>query len=316
MIANPNHIRLSDHQPHRARIFLSCGQAAPDEKEFAQDLKKELESEKYNFQVFVAITENTIKDLDRELLDHLKISDYFLFINFRREIISNTHDKQCSYRGSLYTNQELAMACAVGFTSENMLIFSEEGIDRDGLLKTLVTNNCDFTDKKQLRKLILHKIKDWDYRYSRCLLVSGVYFNDGPWDWKLGKKSEWIAVMEIENKRSQWLAANCVAHLKSIQTSSGEFCNLEETYPLKACGIDHFSHTVWPNSTVKFDMLSIHVNGPQIYLHTQRDRRYEPIAEGTGIYFLTYEVYAENFPVIEVNVDLAVGANFDDKDGK
>lgn len=105
---------------------MSCGQAAPDEKEFAQDLKKELESEKYNFQVFVAITENTIKDLDRELLDHLKISDYFLFINFRREIISNTHDKQCSYRGSLYTNQELAMACAVGFTSENMLIFSVE----------------------------------------------------------------------------------------------------------------------------------------------------------------------------------------------
>ena len=314
MIANPNHIRLSNNQTHRARIFLSCGQAAPDEKKFAQDLKKELESEKYNFQVFVAITENTIKDLDRELLDHLKISDYFLFINFRRELVEDSYSKKYTYRGSLYTNQELAMASAVGFTSDNMLIFSQKGIARDGLLKTLVTNNCNFTDKNELRKLILDKIRDWDYRYSRCLLVSDVYFNGGPWPW-LGKQ-EWIAVMKIENRRSQWVAANSVAHLKSIKKRNGEIINLEETYPLKACGIEQYSHTIWPHSEVKFDMLSIQVGETNIYLHTQRDRKYQPIANGAGIYQLTYEVYAEYFPVIEVTVDLAVGANFDDKGGK
>lgn len=310
MTENPNHIRLSDNQPHRAKIFLSCGQAAQDEKEFAQKLKVELESEKYNFQVFVAIAENTIKDLDKELLDHLKISDYFLCINFRREIISDIYSKQCSYRGSLYTNQEIAMASAVGFTSENMLIFSQKGIDRDGLLRTLVTNNCDFSDNNELWNLIVNKIKVWDYRYSRCLLVSKAYFNGGPWPWR--RKQEWIAVMKVENRRSQWIASNCVAHLKSIQKRNGEIINSEETYPLKACGIEQFSHTIWPHSAVKFDMLSIGVNETQIYLHTRNDVGYPVIAKGTGIYLLTYEVYAEDFPVIEVKVDLAVGMDFDD----
>jgi len=308
MTVNPNHIRLSANQPHRAKIFLSCGQASSEEKAFATNLKKRLEGKRYNFQVFVAISESTIKELDRELLDHLKTSDYFLCINFRREIISDVHKEQCGYRGSLYTNQEIAMASAVGFGSENMLIFSQKGIMPDGLLKTLVRNDCEFSDNEELSKLIFEKIAKWSYQYSRCLLVSDVYFNGGPWDWR-GKK-EWIAVMKVENRRSQWIATNCVAHLKSLKNGSGEEKNLEETYPLKACGIEQYSHTVWPHSTVKFDMLSIQVGKTDLFLHTQYDREYQAIVQGPGIYFLSYEVYAEYFPVIEVNVDLAVGMDF------
>ena len=73
MSNNPNHIRLVNQQPHKAKIFLSCGQATKKERLVAKNIHDTLESN--GFKVFMAVSKNTITELDRELLDHLKTSE-------------------------------------------------------------------------------------------------------------------------------------------------------------------------------------------------------------------------------------------------
>ena len=328
MSTNPNHIRFAESQPHRAKIFLSCGQASKTERRFATELQKTLD-EKYGFEVFVAAKESTIKELDRELLDHLKTSDYFLCVNFARELVSDKKTKKCFFRGSLYTNQEIAMATAVGFQSDDMIILSDVKVARDGLLKNIVRNDCDFSDYKQLKTLIAEKIKEreWNCRYSRSIKLVDAQFNDRPQRWTENSRStgqqriDWLAWVEVKNLRKDFVATNCMLHLKRIfkQLRNDEQKELQniEPYPLKGCWVETFSHTIFPGEAVRFDLLAVEENTCDVFLRSTKDYRPNNIKEyifsGKGIYTLEFELYAYMFPVTTFFVELAVGMEFPEK---
>ena len=320
MAKNPNHVRLLEKQPHQAKIFLSCGQASPEERSFSKALKRTLESKKYNFKVFVAASESTIKELDRELLDHLKTSDYFLCINFCREIVSDSINNKCFYRGSLYTNQEIAMAAAVGFSSSNMLILSHKNIIRDGLLKTIITNECEFDNIKTLPKLISEKISErgWQSNYCRTIIPLNVQFNSQLQSW-LGitqisgqRRLDWLAWVDVKNSRKDYVATHCMLHLKRIFDNDGTELQNDEPYPLKCCYVDGYSHTIFPEETVRFDLLAIEDKTYNVFLRSIAD--YHPnnefIISGKGIYKLEYELCADMFPLKSFWVELAVGMDF------
>jgi len=320
----PNEIRFAKQQPHRAKIFLSCGQATSEEREFAKKLQNKLHDE-YKFDVFVAASESTIKELDRELLDHLKTSDYFLCINFQRELVSDPISKRCFYRGSLYTNQEIAMAAAVGFSSSEMIILSHKSVDRDGLLRNIVRNDCDFTDHVQLTELVYEKIKEreWNYQYSRSIKLLEVQFNDEAKPWseisrhtRLHRR-DWLAWLDVRNDRKDLVATNCMLHLKRIFSEEGKELLNSEQYPLKACFVGGFSHTIFPEETVRFDLLAVEENTCDVFLRSNKDFRpdgiKEFIASGKGIYQLEYELFADMFPITTFRVDLAVGMKLPDK---
>ena len=326
MSNNPNHIKLAVSQPHRAKIFLSCGQAAKNERRFATGLQKTLH-EKYGFEVFVAAKESTIKELDRELLDHLKTSDYFLCVNFARELVSDQKTKECFFRGSLYTNQEIAMAAAVGFQSNDMIILSDIKVARDGLLKNIVRNDCDFSALAQLDALIAEKIKEreWNCRYSRSIKLVDVQFNDGPQNWtELSRhtgqaRRDWLAWLDVRNMRKDFVATNCMLHLKRILNGEQKELPNNEPYPLKGCWVNTFSHTIFPGETVRFDLLAVEENTCDVFLRSTKDYRPNNIKEcifsGKGIYSLEFELYADMFPVTTFWVELAVGMEFLDKNG-
>jgi hypothetical protein len=81
-------------------------------KKIAQKVGKLLESRGFN--VYVAIDVQTIFEINTGIIRELKDSDYDLFVNFCREKMD------AGLRGSLFSNQELAIAYALGYrTSED-----------------------------------------------------------------------------------------------------------------------------------------------------------------------------------------------------
>ena len=98
----------------RAKVFISCGQATDAERATALAIRDWFAAEGYD--PYLAIEVQSILDLNQGIVAGLKRSDYYLFVKFRREHVGWIGSKR---RGSLFTNQELAIACALDF--ENMI---------------------------------------------------------------------------------------------------------------------------------------------------------------------------------------------------
>jgi len=103
---------------HKAAVFISCCQDKCDTqlKEVLKKIEKVLKSK--GFCPIVAIREN-FYDGNPQLMDDLKRSDYYLFINF---VVNSEPEKF-----SIYSHQELAAAFALGFDKSNTLIFTQKG---------------------------------------------------------------------------------------------------------------------------------------------------------------------------------------------
>ena len=72
-----------------AKVFISCGQSTKEEKQAAKDVETWFKAK--GFHPYVARKVITgITDLNRWVIEELKSSDYFVFINFAREEISSS----------------------------------------------------------------------------------------------------------------------------------------------------------------------------------------------------------------------------------
>src|SRR5580700_1292564 len=97
----------------KTRIFISCGQRKnTDEAELAQKIAERLEKE-FDFDPYVAVLEQSVRGLRENIFNQLRTSEYFLFIDFRREEIVDSDssatrkeasERKPAYRGSLFTH--------------------------------------------------------------------------------------------------------------------------------------------------------------------------------------------------------------------
>ena len=76
------------------RVFISCGQKDEEERGAARAVADMLRG--LGFDPYVAARVQSILDLNGEIIGELKRSDYYIFINFRREQIVGGE-----YRGTL-----------------------------------------------------------------------------------------------------------------------------------------------------------------------------------------------------------------------
>jgi len=294
-----------------ATIFLSCGQSHlwPDEKKTAKLIETGLRA--LGFSVFLAVAKDTIQNLNSELLEYLKNADYYLFINFQRESITNGN-----IRGSLYTNQELGMAYALGFDPSNMLLLSHEKVETAGLLGSMISNIDKFKNYDDVVQLAIASVErnHWTPDYSRKLSATQVAINKNVDDWRdrynnRQLRHERIAWVEVSNRRPDIVAFNCVAHLTSIGNKLNSKLPLEDTFPIKCWGVDGYHHTIWPNSSGRFDLFGIEAETNHVFMHTQCDITDDsgcrtPIIKGTGQFILNYEIYADHFPITSFAIKL------------
>src|SRR5260370_18122380 len=104
----------------RARVFISCGQQ-PDEATIAREIGLRLEALGYD--PYIAVREQTLRGLKENIFDQLSKSEYFVFVDFKREELDRKTPPE--YRGSLFSHHQFASA---SYLSLATLVFHENGV--------------------------------------------------------------------------------------------------------------------------------------------------------------------------------------------
>ena len=133
------------------KVFISCGQATPEERDIAAEIHSWFRER--GFAPYVAIQTQSIQDVNSGIINELRTSDYYVFIDFRREQLCSEREE--TWRGSLFTNQELAIAYILGFN--NVIFLQEEGIKLEGLLRYMGSNASRFANKRDVPELVASK---------------------------------------------------------------------------------------------------------------------------------------------------------------
>jgi hypothetical protein len=281
-----------------AKIFLSCGQASDAERNTAQLIRERLEV--LGFTVYVAIQAQSIEDVNAGIIRQLKRSDYYIFVDFKRESVGS------GSRGSLFTNQELAIAYILGF--ERVLFFREEGVRLEGLLQYMGSNAAESSSHQELiDKLVdLVQLRGWDTDYSRHLVATRPRWSDG--ELQFGRLTGRFLYIDIENRRHDIAAYETVARLDSIQADRGQAVSCYDRSHLKAAGQPGFVQMIWPLDHGAFDVLMVDAMNPShVFLNSALDAWPKaPIIERPGVYQLNYRVLARDFPVLGFSLMLTI----------
>lgn len=284
------------------KVFISCGQANPKEKEVAKKLEDWLRTE--GFSPYVAIRTQSINDVNSGIIGNLKNSDYYIFIDFRREKISCFKK---IYRGSLFTNQELAIAYYLGF--DNAIFFQQTGVKRDGLLNYMISNSTLFNDHTDVFNHVIEAVKarNWSPKYSRHLIASNliwtknIQYNDHSGNLYTGK----VLNLDIKNLRNDLPAFKSQIRLEYIQYNGNTILSPDKS-PIKCSGQPGFEQAIWPDSHCAFSLLLQDSNNPgNIYLLSSLDiSPKQPIITAAGTYLLYFSLLAENFPLLNISIEL------------
>jgi hypothetical protein len=157
-----------------SKIFLSCGQK---EKELgvADKIAAALRADPYCFEVYVARDVQSIFEINSGILKELKDSDYYLFVNFRR---GQPQSKNQKMPGSVFSNQEFAMAYALGF--ERMLVVNQFGVSRERILRYFGCNTYQFKGQHDCLSSVMQAWDrtGWKSDYSRRLSPGQIRFSE------------------------------------------------------------------------------------------------------------------------------------------
>jgi hypothetical protein len=150
----------------KARVFISCGQRRETEElEIAEKIANDLKG--LGFDPYVALQEQKLEGVKENIFRKLSNSEYFLFIDFKREKLADSD--VC--RGSLFSHQELAIATFLG---HEVLAFQEEGVKKDdGVLRFIQANCIPFAKRTDLPATVLAKIKEkgWEATWRNELFL-------------------------------------------------------------------------------------------------------------------------------------------------
>lgn len=158
----------------KARVFVSMGQAKPQERKICDEIENFLIGKGY--EPYVAITEQSLLGLIEPILKELRSCEYFLFVDCYR----NTPDPQHT-NVSLFSHQELAVAAAL--KKPYILAFRKKRLDTDktlrGMTKYLKINPILFTTKDDLLKKVEQAIEEqeqigaWSTNWRNELVIEG-----------------------------------------------------------------------------------------------------------------------------------------------
>ena len=287
------------------KVFISCGQATPEEREVASQVKDYFH--KHGFEPYVAIRAQSIQDVNAVIISQLKRSDFYVFIDFGREQLDA--EPEGRRRGSVFTNPELAIAYLLGF--QKVLFLQQNDVLLEGLLRYTASNAARFSSAAEVIPTVKGLVEErgWGPSYSRHLVVKGIHWSEGIITFRshTGEVLEGkFLYLDLENRRTDLTAFNCIARLASISRPDGPLETSPDRTHLKVTGQPGFAQAIWPSSTGAFDLLMVKSQGGgAICLNNALDVVPKPSTiVDPGEYRLYYQVVAEDFPILDLAVDL------------
>jgi hypothetical protein len=287
----------------RSRVFLSCGQAkGTDEADIAHQIGQRIEA--LGFACYVAIGDQTLASIRENIFRQLELAQYFLFIDFKREqIIARGATTSTHCRGSLFSHQELGLA---SYLELPCLVFQEAGLlTRDGMLGAFQANAIEFTDRKNLPRVVADVVREkcekgeWapDWAGSLSLHVAAKPFADAHQGDAQGPVFRHFHGVVRNNHRSK-LALNCYVVLESITPTDGGKANPIDPIEVKWAGSTLPSVIVAANSERRFDAFKVAAANPaRIYFNVPwcDSSEFRPLIDGTGAFKFTFGAYSSNF---------------------
>ena len=133
------------------RVFISCGQASSKERQVADGIRRWFSRK--GFKPHVAIQAQSLTDVNSGIIGELRRSDFYVFIDFRRERLPTSRKRgsrraKAAYRGSLFTNQELAIAYILDV--EKVIFLQQDGVRLEGLLRYMASNAAIFRSPSEV----------------------------------------------------------------------------------------------------------------------------------------------------------------------
>jgi hypothetical protein len=279
----------------RARVFISCGQSKEtDEAQVAREIAARLE--KLGFDPYIEVAEQTLRGLKENVFEQLRNSEYFLFVDFKREQLAGSQ----FHRGSLFSHQELAIASLLDI---EVAAFQEQGVKpTDGLMQFMQTNALPFIDKNLLPNAvadIVHQ-RGWNPSWRNELVLEAPQFVDNVAAYDsarpigMGKCFH----VNVRNRHREKLALNCCVYLESAIKRPDTNIPLK-TIEFKWAGTKLPSVGIAAGTTRLFDaffILHAQPNNVLFQVHTDSTEYIPRMPQDVGEYELSYLVTAENFP--------------------
>ena len=287
-----------------ARVFISCGQRA-GEREIAQVVAQWFSSR--GFRPYVALEAQSIQDVNAGIIGELRRSDYYVFIDFRRELLDGT--EQPAHRGSLFSHQELAIAYTMDF--EHAVFFRESGVRLEGVAAYTASNSTAFEDRSRVPDLVAEAVqrRGWHAGYSRNLVAGPLRMPDEHIQYR-DLRGRFLYA-DIQNRRPDVGATGVVARLPALRIAGGPWQVSPNRSHLKVTG-QHlaFEQTIWPESHGAFDLLCVDMErGSRVYLNNALDVSPTPVLlDAVGEHLLEYEVFAHGFERVVFTVRLRTTA--------
>jgi hypothetical protein len=296
-------------QGMNAKIFLSCGQK-DEEKELANRIAKRIEALRApgqtgpdaGFHCYVAVADQSLEGLRENIFHQLETSEYFVFLDFKRDPLGNSGE--C--RGSLFTNQELAVA---SFLSKPAILFQEEGVRKlDGMLASFQSNLITFRDRRGLEDLITGAVEEklrsgeWSTTWKDQLVIEVPTARfSGTAEALPGSKPGLVHYyhLGVRNLHHTKVALNCCVLLESIQPRDWDGIVAPfDPVELKWAGTPvTLPNVIVPATTMRlFDCFKIRHDAPAtVEFQTLTDSmEFSPVIRQPGIYDITYCVSSSN----------------------
>jgi hypothetical protein len=285
-----------------ARVFISCGQRK-GEREVAGAVARWFAER--GFRPCVALEAQSIQDVNSGIIGELRRADYYVFIDFRREPLSDADPQE--YRGSLFSHQELAVAHAMGF--EHCLFFRESGVKLEGMCQFMASNATPFDTRSEVPGLVAAAAEQraWTPDYSRNLVVARLHYPDQRI--QFGELRGRALHADIENRRPDVGAAGAVARLAMMRTAGDGWRISPDRSHLKVTGQPGFEQTIWPKSHGAFCLLFVDMRNERccVYLINALDIAPRPLLlDDPGDHLLRYEVFAQGFDVLCFKVQIRI----------
>lgn len=298
----------------QAKIFLSCGQnRASGEVGIAREIGRMLEA--LGYEVYIAIDRQSILGLRENILRNLEDSEYFLFVDFKRErLLRGWRDLiTARRRGSLFCHQELAVA---SFLEKPMLGFREVGVTpHEGIMQFLQANTIPFSDRRSLPQLVAQKVEDeWQPHWKNRLHMR---LPRDPFENPLNPSRgglERYCHISVCNQHSRLVARNCYVYLDEICNTRTGVVAIPPLVEHKWAGYLLPNAHIRPGKTRDFDGFWIAHNDPKVARFNvfSDSSRFMPSLDGPGDFVLSFHVVSDNLASGELSIQVSIGESLDD----
>jgi len=285
----------------KARVFISCGQRNLREKNIGVKVENFFRGK--GFSTYFAERVHSPEALTENIFSHLESSEYFVFIDFKRDKLN-----AANYRGSLFVNQELAIATYLKIPN---LGFHEQGVLREGIANFQIYNSIPFKNVNDILTQLNIETQNWDVNSVNELFIDfdpqtiqrNIHLNSRP----TRPLSDWWT-LEVYNRHNKKHAYNCLAYLSKLKDVRTNIEFEIPTLELIWAGLGDYRVNIMAKGKRAFDAFYIVHENNRIRFQsrpvTTTISKYRLPELPNGEYIFEYTITSSNFDMAKLQLNV------------